>query len=363
VIFFVAPAELMWGITEYLEQSGGALCRRLMTISYDDLIADRQLSLGTYVFAAIDQLTPTEIDIASSCCAELTRASPEIQLLNRPTEALSRYQLLETCFMRRRNAFRVLRASEFHRCRHFPVFVRPEREHTGSLTPLLHNRQQLALALGRLLLWGYRLRDLMIVEYCHTADSAGIFRLYCAAVVGDRIIPQALVHNRNWVTKWAGRVLDADTASEQLAYVEDNPHAEWLRETFALAKTGYGLINYGMQHGVPQVWEINTNPTIVRRTGAPSTMTAEQWRMVAPAQDGFLERFRAAWQAIDTEIDPQRKACIEVTRGQQRRLQVERRLRLRLQARRTAISYAGHTPMWFLRRFRAWTSAERIDNT
>jgi hypothetical protein len=196
----------------------------------------------------------------------------------------------------------------------------------------------------------------MIVEYCHTADPSGIFRLYCAAVVGDRIIPQALVHNRNWVTKWAGRVLDAGTASEQLAYVESNPHAEWLRETFALAKTRYGLINYGVKDGVPQVWEINTNPTIVRRTGAPSTMTAEQWRMVAPAQDGFLERFRDAWQAIDTEIDPQRKTGIEVTPGQQRRLQVERRLRLRLQARRTAISYAAHTPMWFLRRLRAGTS-------
>src|SRR5262249_14005421 len=165
--------------------------------------------------------------------------SPQSQVLNRPTETLSRYQLLETCFTRRRNAFRVLRAPEFHRCRHFPVFVRPEREHTGSLTPLLHNRQQLGLALGRLLLWGYRLRDLMIVEYCHTADSSGIFRLYCAAVVGNRVIPQALVHNRNWVTKWTGRVLDADTASEQLSYVEDNPHAEWLREKLPIAQTRY----------------------------------------------------------------------------------------------------------------------------
>lgn len=358
MIFFVAPAEQMWGMTEYLEQSGGSLCQRLATITYDDLVTNGRLPLGTYVFGAIDQLTPTETEIASRCCDELTRVSPEIRLLNRPTEVLSRYRLLEACFARRRNTFCVLRASEFRRCRRFPVFVRPEHEHTGSLTPLLHDRRQLARALGQILLRGYRLRDLMIVEYCHTADPSGIFRQYCAAVVGDGIIPQALIHNRNWVTKWAGRILDADTASEQLAYVEGNPHAEWLRETFALAKTGYGLINYGVKDGVPQAWEINTNPTIVRRTGAPSTMTPEQWRMVAPAQDGFLQRFRAAWEAIDTQMDPHRRTSIDVAPEQQRRLQAERRLRLRLQARRTAISRAAYAPMWLLRRLRAWRAGD-----
>jgi hypothetical protein len=363
VIFFVAPVEQMWGLTEYLEQSGGSLCQRLAALTYDDLVANRQLPLGTYVFGAIDQLTPTEIEIASQCCEELTRVSPEIRLLNRPTEVLSRYRLLEVCFARRRNAFGVLRASEFSGCRRFPVFVRPEHEHTGSLTPLLHNRRQLARAIGKILLQGYRLRDLIIVEYCHTADASGIFRQYCAAVVGDRVIPQALIHNRNWITKWAGRILDADTANEQLAYVEGNPHAEWLLETFALAKTAYGLTNYGVKDGVPQVWEINTNPTIVRRTGAPSTMTDEQWRMVAPAQNGFLQRFRAAWEALDTQMDPLRRVSIEVTPGQRRRLQAERRLRLRLQARHTAISRAAYAPMWLLRRLRACRVRQRRDDT
>ena len=359
MIFFVAPAEDMWGMTEYLEQSGGPLAQRLVTVTYDDLIAHRQLPLGTYVFGAIDQLTPTETEIAARCCEELTGANSDVRLLNRPTEVLSRYGLLEACFARRRNTFRVLRASQFHRCRRFPVFIRPEREHTGSLTPVLHDRRELAQALAKALLRGFRLRDLIIVEYCHTADPSGIFRQYSAAVVGDQIIPQALVHNRNWVTKWAGRLLDADKANEQLAYVEGNPHAEWLRETFALAKIGYGLINYGLKDGAPQVWEINTNPTIVRRTGAPSSMTAEQWQMVAPAQDGFLRRFRAAWEAIDIELDPNRSIRIEVSPEQRRRLQAERRLRLRLQARRTAISCAAYAPMWLLRRLRARRAGER----
>jgi hypothetical protein len=103
VIFFVAPAEQMWGMTEYLEQSGGSLCQRLATITYDDLVATGQLPFGTYVFGAIDQLTPTETEIASRCCDALARVSPEIRLLNRPTEVLSRYRLLEECYAQRRN--------------------------------------------------------------------------------------------------------------------------------------------------------------------------------------------------------------------------------------------------------------------
>ena len=234
MIFFVAPADGMWGMTEYLEQSGGPLCQRLATITYEELVAGGPLSLGTYVFGGIDQLTPTETEIVSRCCEELTRVSPEIRLLNRPTEVLSRYRLLEACFARGRNTFRVVRASEFQRCRDFPVFVRADREHTGSLTPLLHNRRQLAVALARIVLRGHRLRDLIVVEYCHTADSSGVFRLYCAAVVGDRIVPQALVHHRGWVTKWAGRILDPDFP-ESLVYEVKNGQKTLVSAMFMLA--------------------------------------------------------------------------------------------------------------------------------
>ena len=72
----------------------------------------------------------------------------------------------------------------------------------------IQHRRQLTRALLRALASGHRLRDLLVVEYCDTADSAGVFRQYCAAIVGDRILPQVLVHNHNWVTKWDGRLVD-----------------------------------------------------------------------------------------------------------------------------------------------------------
>ena len=200
---------------------------------------------------------------------------------------------------------------------------------------------------------GYRLRDLIIVEYCDTSDTSGIFRLYSAVVVGDQVIPKTLVHNRNWVTKWEGRLLDTDKAREQAEYIDGDSHDSWLRETFALAKIGFGLINYGVKDGVPQAWEINTNPTLVRRTGAPSTMNAEQWKMLAPAQATFLQRFEKAFEEIDSAVDPGRIVRIDVSRRQLRRLEAERRLRERLRARRTPIAGLAAPPLWLLRRLRA----------
>jgi hypothetical protein len=353
MIFFVVPADQTWGMGEYLQQHGRMLAERLRIVTYDEIVAHRHVSLGTYIFAAVDQLLPTEKQIAEQCCQQLARARPDIQLIKRPTGVLCRYQLLKTCFELNRNTFRVRRASEFHDDLRFPVFIRPEGEHTGSLTRVLGNRWQLIRALARASLLGFRLRDLIIVEYCDTADAAGIFRLHCATIVGDTIIPQALVHNRSWITKWEGRLVDAEKAAEQVAFVESNPHAEWLRETFELANIGYGRIDYGVKDGRPQVWEINTNPMIVRRAAAPSTMPAEQQNLLEPVRQSFLRQFGATLAKIDPGVDPDRTVRIDISRQQLRRLEAEKRSRRGLRARRTAISVTAHPAVSLLRRLRA----------
>ena len=97
---------------------------------------------------------------------------------------------------------------------------------------------------------------------------------------------------------------------------------------------------------MPQVWEINTNPTLVRRTGAPSTMSAEQWKVLAPAQEAFMRRFEVAFDAIDTDVDPGRTVPIDVSPRQLRRLEAEKRLKARLLARRTAVALITGPPGW-----------------
>jgi hypothetical protein len=307
-------------------------------------VARRRLSLGTYIFAAIDELTPTQWEIAMRCCESLRGASPDLRIINRPTDVLLRSALLQKCFELKRNTFRARHASEFYRCRRFPVFVRPAKEHLGSLTSLLHSRGALIRALIKTVAAGYRFQELLVVEFCDTADSSGVYRVYSAAIVADRIIPKTLIHNRAWVTKWQGRLLDADKAREQAEYVEGNLHAAWLEETFALSGIGYGRIDYGVKDGVPQVWEINTNPTLVRRTGAPSTMSAEQWKVLAPVQAAFMQRFGAAFEAIDTNVDPGRSIPIDISPRQLYRLENEKRRMARLLARRTAVGLLARVP-------------------
>lgn len=48
------------------------------------------------------------------------------------------------------------------------------------------------------------------------------------------------------------------------AYLDANPHEAELREIFDLAGINYCRIDYGMKDGHIQVWEINTNPTILK---------------------------------------------------------------------------------------------------
>jgi hypothetical protein len=229
--------------------------------------------------------------------------------------------------------------------------LKQEHDHNAPLTGLLRTRKELARAVAKGLYKGYRLRDLITVEYCDTADGEGLFRKYSAFIVGDRILPHTVMHSNNWITKSHGRLIDAATAREELEYVQTNPHAKWLRETFALAKIRYGRIDYGLRDGKPEVWEINTNPVIMRRASA-GPMPEEQIRLRDPVRQVFFPSFQTALEAVDSVADPNQSVRIEVSPGQLRKLDAERRLRLRLQARKTAVSQVAGPLLRSIRRLR-----------
>jgi len=351
MIFFLAPSGEAWGLEDYLQTYGKELLGRARVLTWDQIVVRQELSLGSYVFLAIDQMSPTEKEIAAQCWEKLSQARPDITLINHPSEVLLRYDLLQSCFERKRNAFRVRRASDFLRCQEFPVFLRHENDHNAPLTGLLRTRRELARAVARSLYRGYRLRDLITVEYCDTVDETGMFRKYSAFIVGDRILPHTMMHSNNWVTKSQGRLIDAATAREELEYVQTNPHDKWLRETFALAKIRYGRIDYGLRGGEPQVWEINTNATIIRLASA-GPIPEEQRRLRDPVRQVFFPSFQAAWEVIDCVADPSQTVRIEVSPRQLRKLDEEKRLCLRLQARKTAVSQVGGPLLRSIRRLR-----------
>src|SRR5262249_37550000 len=53
---------------------------------------------------------------------------------------------------------------------------------------------------------------------------------------------------------------------EQQEYLEANPHRSWLAGLFQLAGIDYGRIDYSLLAGKPQIWEINTHPTVRKTT-------------------------------------------------------------------------------------------------
>jgi hypothetical protein len=266
---------------------------------------------------------------------------------------MHRHALLHTAHEGGRNHFRAFRVREIPGDLRFPVFLRSEREHTGGLMPLLPDERALRRGLRRLRLRGYARRELLVVEYCDTADAAGFLRKHAAYVVGDRIIPCSLLVSSHWVTKSEVRRLDEGTAQEELEYVRTNPHAEWLRETFALARIDYGRIDYGLCDGRPQVWEINLNPTLGRPLGRPSHMTPEQRQLRAPAREYVARQFVAAWAALDVPAPPRAPLPFAVTRGELRHLRTEWRAVHRAQARRAFIARLGDVPAVHLLR-KAW---------
>ena len=71
------------------------------------------------------------------------------------------------------NSFRAVRAGGDLDGLRYPVFLRNERSHDGAVSPLLTSAREVDEAIGRALVSGRRLRDLLVVEFCDTADARG----------------------------------------------------------------------------------------------------------------------------------------------------------------------------------------------
>src|SRR5262245_11087869 len=121
---------------DYLLDRGKALVPHLKVQLYDwrpTLVASR----GPQVFAALDQLSPMEIEGATSWRQQLVTLDPTASLLNDPSRSLVRYQLLDRLADAGLNRFRAYRVDQGEPDCRFPVFIRENLGHSGTLTTLL----------------------------------------------------------------------------------------------------------------------------------------------------------------------------------------------------------------------------------
>jgi len=284
----------------YARSWGPAPGSRLQVLRYDNLREIKLLNLGTYIFSDLERLSPPELQLAQHVWETLSNARPSLRLLNNPSRVLRRYGLLCKLFDEGKNRFRAVRATEPLQSLRFPVFVRKENDHKGNLTSLIYNSGDLAWALRSLRLRGYRLHDLLVIEFCNTSDSAGIFRKYSAFRIGGEILPRHMLFSRKWNLKKPDLV-DPPLAKEQEGYLLENPHRSWLSEIFDLAGIEYGRIDYSMMGNDPQVWEINTNPTVRKLTPRLTSALEAIDCLARSAETIPLSIDQSLAQAIQTE--------------------------------------------------------------
>ena len=299
MIHFVVPAAGAFGIDNYLAQRGAALAGRVRVVHYDALPALERLERGTWILSGLDQLGPAATRLTGALHDALHDAEG-VRVLNDPARTLRRHDLLAALHADGRNDFRAVRAGGDLEGLRYPVFLRHEHAHDGPVSPLLRSRAEVEAAVGRALVQGSRLRDLLVVEFCDTADDAGYYRKYAAFVVGERVIARSLAYGRGWMLKHQATEFTPAMVEEERRYLFENPHADVLRAIFARAHVGYGRIDYALRDGRVQTWEINLNPTIGRglRPGSGKVPPA----LEAIREEGkrrFYAELRAALEAVD----------------------------------------------------------------
>jgi hypothetical protein len=261
-------------------------------LPYEDAMRRRALTSGCYIFADLDRLTPSGHRTAVRLHERIS-SDPRSTTLNDPSRSLTRLALLQLMEEKGINPFRARPLHQWEELR-LPIFLREQDAHAGPLTEPLDSADAVKQTIKRLRLRGMTARHLIAVEYFDTADAAGRFRKFGAFRIGERIVPRHLFLSSNWLTKRSD-LLEEETAKEELALVETNPHAETLKSIFEMAQIRYGRIDYSFNEDRLIVWEINPNPVLVPR---PERLRAGP-QLRAPARRMSVELLRDALEELD----------------------------------------------------------------
>ena len=292
------PAAQEFPIKDYLDLFGRALRQDICILHYEDLVNQREFSRGTYVLTALDQLHAGMAQLLFEVYDQL-RHVEGFRFLNDPRNTMQRLELLNKLHDAGRNDFRAFKADGDLTSLRFPVFLREESLHDGAISPLLNSEREIREAVGRALVQGHKLKNLLIVEFCNTADETGFFRKYAAFIVGKRVIPRSLNYGRGWMLKHSETEFTMPMIQEELEYVCTNPHKQPLEEIFELAQVGYGRIDYAIKDNRVQTWEINLHPTIGRGLVRRSKPLSPELVVVRDrTRRLFYEEFERAWREV-----------------------------------------------------------------
>jgi hypothetical protein len=275
------------------EATAGRLDLRLLT--YDELFKSSSFEGGTYIFTDLDRLSGPDLLQAGVLFRSMKAAG--LRVLNDPSRIRSRSGLLRLLFKRGINDFNAYRLEEEAVPERWPVFVRCIGGHLKETTSeLCHEDAQLQKVIRDGIRRGFPVSDLVVVEYAGEAVAPGLFRKLSTFRIGDSYFATNNVHDDNWHAKIGKKgIATPDLYRDELRIVRDNPYRDALEEVFRLSHIEYGRADYGFRAGRPQIWEINTKPTVAfsESESHPAPERAETSRL-------FKQNFAAALEKIDS---------------------------------------------------------------
>jgi len=299
MIYYLVTEQHAYPMRSFLESWGEHLAGRLKIVTYGSLLAGREQLPergGSYIFTnfgSINRMSPIARSAICELHDRLVEANGADKVLNDPGRSLRRYELLRRLHEHGVNVFNACRATEPVNRVRYPAFIRHESRSIFDRPALAHDPEQYAAQLRGIKWLAGSLDQFIVVEFCDTADSSGLFRKYGAFVVGDRIVPRHIFFSRYWHIRFAD-LTDSAMIEEELAFLNGNPHADRLLECARLAGISYGRIDYGLLDGRPQIWEINTNAGL-----ATSPQAALPERRMGLLK--FVDMFADALAAVDSK--------------------------------------------------------------
>jgi hypothetical protein len=283
---------------------------RFEIVLYNDAFERRRWRGGTAIFADVDRLPAPAAMRATVLHRRLGRAG--LGLLNHPIRTCRRYELLRRLKQAGINRHDIFRIDELPKALHYPVFLRSESQHDGAFTDLLHDEAALQAEIGRLAGFGVLPQDLLVVEFCDTADADGIHRKATGYVVGDRVLQRYLFFGDHWQVKnprsgtVATKRAEAAMLAAEEAFQDSDAYVSVLREVARLGGIGFGRIDFDIVDGRPEIWECNTNPdpaivAFSRLGGRSERIVPRGWQMLRDALTALDDE---AAHATEVSIEP-----------------------------------------------------------
>ncbi|HKP24916.1 MAG TPA: hypothetical protein VJV39_13700 [Dongiaceae bacterium] len=261
-IHYISTRKHAYTLGIFAALHGGAVASFIRILPYAMLPRIRAFRPGPVVFADLDRI-PAAARTLHAALADALAADGHA-VLNHPRQALGRFALLRRLHESGINDFTVHRLSDWREVRRFPVFIRHENVHGRAVTGLLPDLSWLRDALAGLSDSDpAALAEMMIVEFGNVTGADGRYRKYGAFRVGSQIYAQHCYSSDDWWVKFNSATFTPEQRREHDDYAAANPHRAQLGRVFEAANIEYGRADYCLVDGRVQVFEINTNPSVI----------------------------------------------------------------------------------------------------